>query len=216
MATGGANGGTPMSLVGWLDALAGSGPTPGGGAAAGLLAATGAALVEMACNLTIGREKYRAAEPLMLETRTRAAALRAQADTLREEDSSAYDAVSAARALPRATPEEKSARSAAIQQALRYATEVPLRTAALAMEVLQLASAIVEQANPNVISDVGAGALAARAGMDASGLNVRINLVAIKDEQYVARQGAALDSVLARGNAAADRVLAAVHAAIGG
>src|ERR1043166_486066 len=106
-----------VTLAGWLDALASSAPTPGGGSAAALLIATGAALVEMACGLTIGREKYREVEGLMVETRTRATALRAAADELREADSTAYDGVSAARALPRATPEDKAVRATALQHA---------------------------------------------------------------------------------------------------
>lgn len=204
------------TLGAWIDSLASASPTPGGGAAAALMIATGAALVEMYCNLTIGREKFREAEALMQEHRDRVTALRARADELREADSSAYDGVSAAYALPRATPEEKAARTAAVQQALRHATEVPLRTTEVGVLVLESAAAVAGRGNPNVISDAGAGALAAQAGMEASGLNVRINLVSIKDEAYVAEQGAALEALLARGNAAAGTVLAAVRAAIGG
>src|SRR5947209_1497512 len=117
-----------VALEGWLDELASNAATPGGGAAAGLLIATGAALVEMACGLTIGREKFRDVENLMLRTRSAAGELRSQANCLRIDDSAAFDEVSAAYALPRATPEEKSFRTTEIQRALRRATEVPLRS----------------------------------------------------------------------------------------
>lgn len=204
------------TLEGWLAALASGSPTPGGGAASGLLIATGAALVEMASALTIGREKFRAVEPLMQRTAARASELRAAADALRTADAEAYDAVSGAYALPRATAEEKAARSARIQEALRGATEVPLRTAGVGVEVLELAAAMVDGVNPNVISDVGAGALSARAGAEAAALNVRINLVAIKDPAYVGAQREAISGLMVRAEAAALTVLAAVHAAIGG
>ena len=203
------------SLHGWLDALASDTATPGGGAAAALMIATGAALVEMVCGLTIGREKYREVEPLMIQTREKAAAVRVTAESLRREDSAAFDAVSAAYALPKGTPEEKQARSARIQEALRGATEVPLRTVVAGVELLDLAASIAQVANPNVVSDVGAGTLAARAGTDAASLNVRINLASIKDQEYVAMQKAALEALLARAVVTTDQVLSVVRKAIG-
>ena len=203
------------SLHGWLDALASDTSTPGGGAAAALMIATGAALVEMVCGLTIGREKYREVEPLMIQTREKAAALRVTAESLHREDSAAFDAVSAAYALPKGTPEEKQARSAQIQEALRGATEVPLRTVVAGVELLDLAASIAQVANPNVISDVGAGTLAARAGTDAASLNVSINLASIKDQEYVAMQKAALEALLARAVVTTDQVLSVVRKAIG-
>jgi formiminotetrahydrofolate cyclodeaminase len=203
------------SLGDWLDALASDKSAPGGGAAAGLMVATGAALVEMACGLTLHREKFRAVEGLMEATRARAAALRARATQLRAEDSAAFDAVTTAYALPRQSEAEKETRSASIQDALHLATEVPLQTASVGAEVLELAAAIAAAANPNVISDVGAAALAARAGVEASALNVRINLNALKDAGYVAERRGELEAVLARAEAAATQALAPVRAAIG-
>jgi methenyltetrahydrofolate cyclohydrolase len=202
------------TLAGWLDALASDRPTPGGGAAAALLIATGAALVAMACGLTAGRERFRAVDAEMRRALTAAADLRAQAQALGPADSAAYDVVSAAYALPRATAEEKAARTAAIQLALHGATEVPLRTAEVGVAVLELAAAIAAKANPNVISDVGAGALGARAGTEAAALNVKINLVAIKDPEYADHARTAIAALLARAESAAGTVLDAVHAAI--
>lgn len=204
------------TLDGWLAELASARPTPGGGSAAALLIATGAALVEMACNLTAGREKFSAVEPLMREGIAHAEALRLAAGTLRQADSAAYDAVSVAYALPRATVEEKGLRAAAIQAALCGATEVPIRQVEAGAAVLELAARIASSANPNVISDVGAGALSARAGVDAAALNVRINLTLIKDSQYAAAQRNALATLLARSAEATEQVLAAVDTAIGG
>ena len=204
------------TLDGWLAALASARPTPGGGSAAALLIATGAALVEMACNLTAGREKFSAVEPLMRASIASAEALRIEAGALRLTDGAAYDAVSAAYALPRAAVEEKGARRAAIQAALRGATEVPMRQVRTGLAVLELAAGIAASANPNVISDVGAGALSARAGVDAAALNVRINLTLIDDPSYVAAQGADLATLIGRVAAATGLVLAVVDAAIGG
>ncbi|HVC80973.1 MAG TPA: cyclodeaminase/cyclohydrolase family protein [Chloroflexota bacterium] len=200
----------------WLEALASDSAAPGGGSAAALMVATGAALVEMVCGLTLGNEKFRDVEPLMTHAREKARGLRATADGLREEDSHAYDAVIAAYRLPKGTAEEKAARGAGIQAALRVATEVPLRSVVAGVDVLDLAASVVESVNPNAISDAGAGALAARAGAEASALNVRINLLAIKDPAYVTMQKAALEALLARAATTTDQVLSAARLAIGG
>ena len=202
------------TVHGWLDALASEAPAPGGGAAAGLLVSVGAALVEMVCNLTVGREKYKDVEQLMLETRETAGKLRREADRLREEDTAAFEEVSAAYALPKGTAEEKASRSARIQDALRTATAVPLRTTEVGAEVLELAQRVVLAVNRNVISDAGAAALSARAGAEASALNVRINLAAIKDPAYTSTQVAALEALLARAERSGSAVLTAVDAAI--
>jgi formiminotetrahydrofolate cyclodeaminase len=202
------------TVHGWLEALASEAPAPGGGAAAGLLVSIGAALVEMVCNLTVGREKYKDVEQLMLETREAAGSLRREADRLREEDTAAFEVVSAAYSLPKGTAEEKASRSARIQDALRTATAVPLRTTEVGAEVLELAERVVLAVNRNVISDAGAAALSARAGAEASALNVRINLAAIKDATYTAAQAAALEALLARAERAGSAVLTAVDASV--
>ena len=106
------------TIAHFLDELASGAPVPGGGAAAALEAALGAALLSMVCNLTIGREKYRAYEQTMMEARARAEELRTHALALVAEDSASYSAVGAAYALPRGSDEEKAARQARIQEAL--------------------------------------------------------------------------------------------------
>jgi methenyltetrahydrofolate cyclohydrolase len=204
------------SIHDWLSALASDAPTPGGGAAAALMVATGAALVEMVCGLTLGQEKYRDVEPLMIHTRDKASALRVNAEALNLDDSVAYQAVMAAYRLPKNSPEEKEARTAAIQDALRGATEVPLRCVVAGVEVLDLAAAAVSCVNRNAVSDVGAGALAARAGTEAAALNVRTNLLAIKDSAYVTMQMTALDVLTARAATTTTAVLSAVRDAMGG
>jgi formiminotetrahydrofolate cyclodeaminase len=202
------------SLQEWLAALAAPTAAPGGGSAAALMVAAGAALVEMICGLTLGREKFRAVEELMRDTATRAASLRVEATRLREEDEQAFGAVAQAYRLPRSTPEEKAARSAAIQHALHGATETPLRAVRVAVEVLELAAEVAAQVNPTVISDAGAAALASHAGAQAAALNVRINLTLLKDEPFVARVRTELAALVARGAAAHQATLATVHVAV--
>ena len=203
------------TIAGFLDDLASGAPTPGGGGAAGLTAALGAALVAMVCNLTIGREKYRAHEETMRAAHAAAEELRAQALALVSEDAAAYDAVGVARALPRGTVEEKAARQQRIQEALKGATDVPLRTVAVAARIVELCHTVVGGANVNAISDVGVGALSARAALDGAALNVKINLALIRDEAFKRDVTAQMEQYLAAAHPQVDEVVRQVNASIG-
>ena len=165
----------------WLEALASSAPAPGGGAAGALEVAIGAALVEMVCNLTIGKPAFAEHEDVMIEARDRAGAIRGAAVDLAAEDAEAFDAVIAGYRLPRETDAEVEARKEAIQAALATAADVPRRTAAAASEVLDLAERIVPGANPNVVSDAAAAAGAARGALQASLVNIDANRASIAD-----------------------------------
>ena len=168
-----------QAIGAWLDALAAAAPAPGGGAAAALSAAIGAALIEMVCNLTIGRPRYAAHEALMREALARATILRRRALGLAAADARAFGAVTDAYRLPKETDER--ARAERIQEALIGATEVPLETAALAAEVVQLAGRIVDGANVNALADIAAAAAAARAALETALVNVEANLAALPD-----------------------------------
>lgn len=175
----------PFSQI--LSAMAEATPTPGGGTASALAGAMAAALVEMVCGLTVGREKFAAVREEVRRARERAAALRARLLALAEEDASAYSALSAAYKLPKRTDEEKAARSEAIQQALRAATETPLRTAEAAAEVAALARLMVEKGNPSAASDAGVAALLAEAAVQGAALSVCTNLRGLKDADFTHR-----------------------------
>ncbi|WP_322767056.1 cyclodeaminase/cyclohydrolase family protein [Frankia sp. Cr1] len=169
------------TLAGFLADLASPAPAPGGGAAAALQAALGAALVSMVCNLTIGKPRYAAHEATMLAARTDADKARVEALALADADARAFAAVSDAYKLPKDTDGERAERSRAIQAALVGAAEVPLRTAAVAADVVGLCAAIVDGANVNVLSDVGVAAACARAALDSAAINVRVNTAAMTD-----------------------------------
>ena len=169
------------SIGGWLAALASSEPAPGGGAAAALQAATAAALVEMVCNLTIGRPAYAEHEVTVTALRDRAAVLRAEATGLAAEDAAAFTAVIAAYRLPRETEAESEDRSVAVQAALALAADVPRRTALAAAEVLDLAEQLTPIGNLNVIADAAAGAASARAALQTALVNIDANRASLTD-----------------------------------
>lgn len=180
----------------WLADLASAKPAPGGGAAAGLNAATGAALVSMVCNLTIGKPKFAEHEALMREALAEAERLRGEALGLAEDDAEAFSGVMAAYKLPKGTDEEKAARTEAIQRGLVEAAEVPLAIAANAAAVIRVAGRVLDGSNPNVLSDVAVAASSARSALESAALNVDINLASIKDAGERERLAGALNEAL--------------------
>ena len=99
-----------------------------------------------------------------------------------DEDTEAFNRIMAAFSMPKATDEDKKLRSEAIQRATLFAAQVPLETMKASSKVFELCRAMVEQGNPNSVSDAGVGALAARAAVMGAGLNVKINAASLKDK----------------------------------
>lgn len=159
-----------------IERLATRDPVPGGGSAAAVAGALGAALVGMVVELTVGRPEAADHERLLEEMRRAAADLRSKLLDLAETDAAAYEAVVRARRLPRDTDDEAAARTAAMDDATREATRIPLATATAAAGVLELAERIAPIGNRNAISDVGVGALLSAAAVRGAGLNVQINV----------------------------------------
>jgi formiminotetrahydrofolate cyclodeaminase len=170
-----------------LKRLGSSDPAPGGGAAAALAGALGAALVQMTANLTIGRPRVAGVEEQARNIESRAGLLRERLAQLGDADAAAFDQVSAAYKLPHEDDAQKAARSEAIQSALHAATEVPLQTARLCAEVLEVAEEAAPILNAGVISDVLVGALLAQSALESAALNVEINLATMTDASAVER-----------------------------
>ena len=187
--------------------LASGAPVPGGGSASALAGALGAALVEMVCELTVGKPEYEDIDPVARQIGAAAGELRGSMLAAAEEDAIAYLDVVAARRLPRDSEEERAARKAAIGEASVAATEVPLRVARLAAEVLDLAASIASIGNRNAVSDAGAAALLAAAAARGAALNVRINLPSLPEAHPLradaAAQLAALDASVTKREAEA-------------
>lgn len=169
----------------FLEELAGSSATPGGGSAAALAGAMGAGLVGMVCRLTVGRKRFADVEDELRGVLEEAEALRVRLTDLADADTQAFDQVMEAYRLPKETQEEQAVRQTAIQAALQGATHVPLETARACATVVKLAAQVMTKINPNALSDAGAAALLAEAGLKGAQLNVAINLAAIHDPIFV-------------------------------
>ncbi|HEX4584006.1 MAG TPA: cyclodeaminase/cyclohydrolase family protein [Burkholderiaceae bacterium] len=187
-----------QSLRRTLDELASSAPTPGGGSAAAIMGAMGAALVSMVCNVTIGRKDCEGVEADMRQALAEAEALRQRLTQMIEADVQAFGALMAAYKLPRATDEDKLARAAAIQDALKQATDVPLACAEACAQVIDLARRVAPCGNRGVISDAGVASVTAYAALRSAALNVYINAPSIKDAEFVRSRREQLDRLLAR------------------
>jgi len=169
------------TLEQFADSLAAGTPTPGGGSAAALAGSLAAALVEMVCGLTIGREAYRDHEAGLQIMRDRSGTLRRELMTMVDRDAEAYDGVMAAIRMPKASVAEKAARKEALGRATMTATEIPLATAECCAALMGLARDLVARGNRNALSDIGTAAVLAEAGLRGALMNVRVNLGGFPD-----------------------------------
>ena len=159
-------------------------PAPGGGSVAALMGALGASLGGMVANLSAGKRGWDDKLEYFSDWAVKAQQLKDELLSLVDEDTAAFNKVMDAFALPKEAAEEKAARAAAIEQATKYAAEVPLKVMETASKSYDLLAEMAERGNPASVSDVGVGALATRACIEGAALNVRINLAQLKDEKF--------------------------------
>jgi len=202
----------PFNLSTFLDDLASGEPTPGGGSAAALAGALGAALAAMVANLTVGRKRYVDVDAQMRAVLGEAEMLRSRLTALVAEDAQAYEQVRAAYRLPKENADDLAARAAAIEAAMQGASLTPLETMRACTAVLRLAEQAATLGNINAATDGAVGALLARAGLAGAALNVRVNLGGIADRAFAAASEQEVAGLLAEADAITNRILAAVEA----
>jgi glutamate formiminotransferase/formiminotetrahydrofolate cyclodeaminase len=159
-------------------------PAPGGGSVAAVMGALGASLGGMVANLSAGKRGWDDKLAYFSDWAVKAQQLKDELLSLVDEDTAAFNKVMDAFALPKESAEEKAARSRAIEEATKYASEVPLKVMETAHKSYELLSEMADKGNPASISDVGVGALGTRACIEGAALNVRINLGQLKDEKF--------------------------------
>ena len=199
------------SIRGFLDELASSAPTPGGGSAGALMGAAGAALLAMVGNLTAGKKGHEAVEGSMRRLVAEADRLRGELVRLADEDVRVFGEVMTAYRMPRGGGGERAARRSAVQTALRDATKIPLDLARVCAEVIELAATAAEEGNTNVVSDAGVGVVAAHAALRAAALNVYVNAGSIEDREFAEAAIAELERLLAAGAERTEAVFARVR-----
>jgi formiminotetrahydrofolate cyclodeaminase len=199
----------------FMDRLASSFPEPGGGSVAALSGALGAALVSMVSNLTVGKQKYRDVQPQARTLLEESERLRAVMQELMQRDTEAYGALSEVYKMPKETENEKSARSEAIQGALKKACEVPFNIGIRSFDIAKLARQAVEIGNAAAVSDAGMAVVLAYACAECAALNVRINLKGIKDEEYNRGARSQIEQVLKQMKDLKDQVIEATYLKMG-
>ena len=171
----------------FLTVSASSSPTPGGGSVSAYVGALAASMTCMVANLTIGKEKYKEVEPQVKEILSQAEMVLTLLKTGLSQDIAEFSNFMAVLKLPKSTDEEKTLRTAKLQQVLVSATDTPLGISQNCFKILQLAQELAPIGNKGAISDVGVAAYLAESALKSAMLSVDINLPQIKDEGYQER-----------------------------
>ena len=198
-----------MQVTQFCDVLASDAPAPGGGSTAALEGALGAALTAMVCGLTTvgkSREKYAEYQEFVLASQKKALDLKARFMDVMDRDTEAFNVVSAAFGMPKATDEEKAARSAAIQKGLDGCTRTPFEMMELAAETLELTAELLGKTNDSAASDLGVSALSMRAAIQGAWLNVLINIGSLKNKELAEDYRKKGEALLAKALPLADQI----------
>ncbi len=204
-----------MNLRTFSNETASESVAPGGGSVAAYVGALGASLGTMVANLSSHRRVWDDRWAEFSEWAERGQRIKDGLLALVDEDTRSFNGIIAAVRLPKGTEAEKAARHEAMQEATKYATEVPFRTMELALETFEVCKAMAEKGNPNSASDAGVGALCARAAVHGAWLNVRINAGDIEDKAWVEAKLSAARSMAAKADALEQEVIGLVERHVG-
>lgn len=195
-----------LSLKDFATVLGSDAPAPGGGSAAALSGANGISLTKMVCELTLGKKKYADYQEVMEEVHLKSSSLQEKLLAAIDKDTEAFNLVSAVFDMPKETDDDKAARRAAMQSALKEAAQSPYDMMLLMVEALEVTEKAVGKSNTNAASDLGVAALNLKAGLQGAWLNVLINLSGIKDDAFVSNYRQKGQELLTRGCDIADTI----------
>jgi glutamate formiminotransferase/formiminotetrahydrofolate cyclodeaminase len=173
-----------MSLKGFANETASESPAPGGGSVSAYMAAMGAALGTMVANLSSHKAGWDDRWEEFSQWAERGITYEKRLLFLVDEDTRAFNRILDAFAMPKNTTQEKEQRSAAIQEATKYAMQIPFQVMETGVSAMEVVKAMALEGNPNSVSDAGVGALAIRSGVLGAYLNVKINASGLKDEEF--------------------------------
>lgn len=185
-----------LTVADFVDEVSRDTPAPGGGSIAALAGALGSALASMVVNLSIGKGEYDSRYADLCELAEKAQTIKDDLVRAIDEDTEAFNEVLAGIRMAKDTPEQIEIRSKTIRAGYKFAAEVPLRTAELCRQVLDLCQDAANIGNQAVMSDAGVGALMAYAGVQGAIHNVRINLPHTRDDEFISKMTTTLGSLL--------------------
>ncbi|HTF05034.1 MAG TPA: glutamate formimidoyltransferase [Bacteroidia bacterium] len=175
-----------MSLRAFADETASESPAPGGGSISAYMGALGAALATMVANLSSHKRGWDDRWEEFSQWAEKGQKFQSELIRLVDEDTKSFNFIMTAFGLPKGNDEEKAARTKAIQDATKYATEIPFRVMEASFQSMEVIKAMAEIGNPNSVSDAGVGALAARSAVLGAFLNVKINAAGLTDKTFAA------------------------------
>ncbi len=174
-----------MTCTAFANETASESPAPGGGSISAYMGALGAALGTMVANLSAHKAGWDDRWEEFSRWAEKGQQIKDELLWLVEEDTHAFNKIMEAFSLPKNSDAEKLSRKQAIQDATRYAIEIPFRTLKKSFEIFELCEAMIHEGNPNSVSDAGVGVLCARAAMHGAFLNVKINATSLEDQTVV-------------------------------
>ncbi|MBR4218678.1 MAG: glutamate formimidoyltransferase [Bacteroidales bacterium] len=203
-----------MTCLGFADETASESPAPGGGSISAYMGALGASLGTMVANLSSHKPGWDDRWEEFSQWAEKGQQLKDELIWLVDEDTNAFNKIMNAFGLPKSNDEEKKARKQAIQEATKYAIEVPFKTVKKSFEVFEICRAMIESGNPNSVTDAGVGALCARAAVTGAYLNVKINAASLDDKEFANNIVAQAADYVTKANAIEKELLAQVEAVI--
>lgn len=203
-----------MNLRQFADTTASESPAPGGGSIAAYVAALAAGLGTMVANLSSHKRGWDDRWEVFSDWAEQGQQLKDALLRKVDEDTAAFNKIMDAFKLPNTSDSEKQARKAAIQQATKYATEVPFEVLSLAFETFKLLKAMVVEGNPNSITDAGVGVLCARTAVQGAYLNVKINATSLNDKTFANDIVAKAEALATQADVLEKEILALVHQGI--
>ena len=203
-----------MDLRAFADETASESPAPGGGSISAYVGSIGAALGTMVANLSAGKRGWEDKINLFSDFAAQGQQVKDTLLTLVDEDTNAFNKIMNAFGLPKGTDEEKKGRTQAIEDATKYACEIPFKVMETAYSILPMLSAMVEQGNPNSITDAGVGVLCVKTAVRGAYFNVLVNAQGLKDRAFAEDIKSRAKQILDKNHADADSLIAKVEAAI--
>jgi len=200
-----------LELTEFANMTAGESPAPGGGSVSAYVGSLGAALATMVANLSSHKRGWDDRWEEFSTWAEKGQALKDELIRLVDEDTNAFNKIIDAVRMAKETDEEKTARSKAIQDATIYAIEIPLQTVKVAYNVFELCKKMVQEGNPNSLSDAAVGALCARAAVFGANLNVRINCKDLSDGSLAKKYVNEANEILEKANHAEVEILEQVN-----
>ena len=190
-----------MDLVAFADETASESPAPGGGSISAYVGSLGASLATMVANLSSHKKGWDERWKEFSDWAEKGQAYKDELIRLVDLDTKSFNQIMNAFSLPKATDEEKAARDQAIQDATKYAIEIPFKVMEAAYGSMEVIKAMAEHGNPNSVTDAGVGALCARTAVIGAFMNVKINASGYKDKGFIA-------DIIAKGNAIEQKTIA--------